>query len=94
MHSWPRCGTIALHSLYVLYEEGESVQDILKALETLTGDELETLIERAEELLRERLAEVPRREDPAIGMWKDREDMQDSAAWVRKLRQSEGPNRV
>ena len=70
------------------------MQDILKALDTLTDDELETLIERAEEILRERLAKVPLREDPAIGMWKDREDMQDSAAWVRKLRQSERSDRV
>ena len=27
--------------------------------------------------------------DPAIGMWKDREDMRDGAKWVRKLRESE-----
>ena len=25
--------------------------------------------------------------DPAFGMWKDREDMKDPAAWVRKIRQ-------
>jgi antitoxin (DNA-binding transcriptional repressor) of toxin-antitoxin stability system len=25
-------------------------------------------------------------EHPAFGMWKDREDMKDPAAWVRKLR--------
>jgi hypothetical protein len=70
------------------------MQDILKALEMLTDDELETLVERAEEILHERLAKVPLRADPAIGMWKDREDMQDNAAWVRKLRQSEWPDRV
>jgi flagellar motility protein MotE (MotC chaperone) len=70
------------------------MQDILKALETLTDDELETLIDHAEEILRERLSQVPLREDPAVGMWKDREDMKDSAAWVRKLRQSEWSDRV
>lgn len=26
------------------------------------------------------------RNHPAIGLWKDREEMQDSAAWVRELR--------
>ena len=26
---------------------------------------------------------------PAFGMWKDREDMKDSAAWVRKVREKE-----
>jgi hypothetical protein len=66
--------------------------DILKALDTLTNDELEAVIERAEEILQERLAKVPLREDPAIGIWADREDMQDSAAWVRKLRQGGGPD--
>jgi hypothetical protein len=25
--------------------------------------------------------------EPFIGMWRDRKDMQDSTAWVRKLRQ-------
>jgi hypothetical protein len=27
-----------------------------------------------------------------IGMWKDREDLRDSTAWVRKIRQSEWDN--
>ena len=28
-------------------------------------------------------------DEPFIGMWRDREDMQDSSAWVRRLRESE-----
>jgi len=28
-------------------------------------------------------------DEPFIGMWRDREDMHDSAAWVRSLRQRE-----
>lgn len=28
-------------------------------------------------------------DEPFIGMWRDREDMQDSTAWVRKQRQWE-----
>ena len=63
------------------------MQDMLKTLDTLTNDELEAVIDRAEEILQGRLAKVPLREDPAIGMWADREDMKDSAAWVHKLRQ-------
>jgi len=63
----------------------------LKELEALSDDELEAVIDRAEAILRERLAKVPLRDDPAIGMWADREDMKDSAAWVRKLRQHEWP---
>jgi hypothetical protein len=28
-------------------------------------------------------------DEPFIGMWRDREDMQDSGAWVRRVRESE-----
>jgi len=63
------------------------MQEIIKALDTLTNDELEAVIDRAEAILQERLARVPLRDDPAVGIWADREDMKDSAAWVRKLRQ-------
>jgi hypothetical protein len=63
------------------------MQDILKVLDTLTNDDLEAIIDRAEEILQERVWKVPLAEDPAIGMWKDREDMKDSAAWVRRQRE-------
>jgi hypothetical protein len=69
------------------------MQNILQTLDTLTNNELEAIIDRAEAIFQERLAKVPLREDPAIGMWADREGMQDSAAWVRKLRQGGWPDR-
>jgi hypothetical protein len=28
-------------------------------------------------------------DEPFIGMWRDREDMRDSSAWVRRVRESE-----
>ena len=28
-------------------------------------------------------------DEPFIGMWRDREEMKDSSAWVRRLRESE-----
>jgi len=28
-------------------------------------------------------------DEPFVGMWRDREDMQDSSAWVRRLRERE-----
>lgn len=31
----------------------------------------------------------PLAQEPAIGMWRDRQDMQDSSDWVRHLRRSE-----
>ena len=70
------------------------MQDILKALDALSDEELETLIARAETILRERIKKTPLREDPAIGMWQDREDMEDSAAWVREVRQRDWRDRA
>jgi hypothetical protein len=32
-------------------------------------------------------------DEPFIGMWRDREEMQDSATWVRKTRQQEWTKR-
>jgi len=31
-------------------------------------------------------------DDPFVGMWKNRTDMNDSSAWVRKVRQAEWEN--
>jgi hypothetical protein len=70
------------------------MQDILKALDALSDEELEVLIARAEALLRERIKKSPLREDPAVSMWKDREDMEVSAAWVREVRQREWRERA
>ncbi|MGX9728129.1 MAG: DUF2281 domain-containing protein [Candidatus Electronema sp. VV] len=32
---------------------------------------------------------LERAEEPFIGMWRDRDDMRDSSAWVKKTRNSE-----
>lgn len=32
-------------------------------------------------------------DEPFIGMWRDREDLKDSIAWVRSIRQSEWTSR-
>src|SRR6266446_513305 len=54
--------------------------DITKLLDTLSDDELGALIAEAQAILRTRARKSPISADPAIGMWADREDMQDSAA--------------
>ena len=61
--------------------------DIMKPLDTLSNDELRALIAEAQAILRMRARKTPISEDPAIGMWADREDMQDSVAWVRRERE-------
>ena len=65
------------------------MQDIVKALDTLSDDELRAQIAEAQPMLWTRARQTPISEDPAIGMWADREDMKDSAAWEREVRQRE-----
>jgi hypothetical protein len=35
---------------------------------------------------------LPLRDEKFIGMWKDREDLEDSSAWVRSVRKSDWMN--
>jgi hypothetical protein len=63
--------------------------DITKPLDTLSDDELRALIAEAQAILRMRARKTPISEDPAIGMWADREDMKDSTAWEREVRKRE-----
>lgn len=42
---------------------------------------------------KKRTKRIPLNQEPAIGMWRDRKDMEDSTAWVRNLRQSEEEKR-
>lgn len=50
-----------------------------------TGDVLVTV--RIEEEVQDQSAEAFTTDDPAFGIWRDREDMADVAAYVRKIRQ-------
>ena len=65
------------------------MQNIVRVLDTLSDDELRALIAEAQAMLRTRARKTPISEDPAIGMWADREDMKDSAAWEREVRKRE-----
>jgi hypothetical protein len=67
----------------------EYLQNIVKALDTLSDNELRALIAEAQAMLRTRARKTPISEDPAIGMWADREDMPDSAVWEREVRKRE-----
>ena len=65
------------------------MEDMLSVLERLPDEDIKALIARAQEILRERAKKLRLSEELAIGMWKDREDMKDSTAWVRNLRERE-----
>lgn len=56
------------------------VADLIAALRTRAGEESTA-------------GAAPLREEPFIGLWANREELSDSAAWVRRLRQSEWQGR-
>ena len=67
--------------MFCSFEEGVDARHYCTCLPRLSDDELRALIAAAQAILRMRtMAETPIAQDPAIGMWADREDMQDSAA--------------
>jgi hypothetical protein len=42
---------------------------------------------------RKKTKHIPLEKEPFIGMWRDREDMADSTAWVRNLRRTQWEGR-
>jgi hypothetical protein len=62
------------------------MQDILQRLGELPDSTLQAIITRAEELLRACTRQMPLAADPAIGLWNNRDDMQDRTAWMREVR--------
>ncbi len=65
------------------------MEDILSVLETLPDEDIKAFIVKAQEILRARARTCRLSEEPAIGMWKDRDEMQDSTAWIRYRRERE-----
>ena len=70
-----------------------AAEEIYKMINKLEPSQKLRLISRvAEDLSIKALLKKPRKpisSYKAFGMWKDREDMKDSVAWVRKLREKE-----
>ncbi|MGG6265306.1 hypothetical protein ACQ4M3_13855 [Leptolyngbya sp. AN03gr2] len=72
-----------------------SIEEILvEKLNTLPLDKQQKLLAFAESLVQEAQVETHPlrgawRNHPAIGMWKDRSDMEDSVAWVKALRRQQ-----
>ena len=69
--------------------------NLLREIESLPPD-ARKLVTDFISFLKVRFADAPRAgnkpqatltDEPFIGMWRDRKDMQDSTAWVRELRQ-------
>lgn len=69
-------------------------QAILEKLRALPLDKQQEILDFADFLVKKvqtehRTTQENWQTDPCIGMWKDRSDMQDSTAWMRRLRQQE-----
>jgi len=69
--------------------------NIVRDLASLPPEEQQQVMDLIA-LLKTRYRATPRRQktrkladEPFIGMWRDRDDMQDSTAWVRQLRHRE-----
>lgn len=74
---------------------------IIEEFDTLTPEEQQLALDFIKVLKRKRIAgrvKPPSRQkladEPFIGMWKDRQDMEDSTAWVRQTRKNEWSRRV
>ncbi len=69
-------------------------QAILETLKVLPPEKQQEILEFAESLVEGVQtegadAQAGWENDPFVGMWKDREDMQDSVAWVMQLRRQQ-----
>ena len=66
------------------------VQSLIQIIDSLSESERNLLYERLS--LQPQPSEhisLPLQDESFIGMWKNREDMQDSSQWVRRIRQQE-----
>ena len=66
------------------------IDSLVQIINSLTPEERLTLEQKLQDLTSPVEIEQSNLEDePFVGMWKDREDMEDSSQWVRQLRQKE-----
>ena len=66
------------------------IDSLVQIINSLTPEERMNLEQRLQDRTSPTEIEQSNLEDePFVGMWKDREDMEDSSQWVRQLRQKE-----
>ena len=72
-----------------------SIDDaVLEKMKILSSEEKQRVLEFVTTLVRAHTTETAQHDkrwqnNPAIGIWKDREDIKDSAEWVREQRNQE-----
>ncbi len=67
---------------------------IIAELDALPEEDQELVLRfiqllRSQYSQRQRPRQVPLKEEPFVGMWADRADMEDSIAWTRQVRERE-----
>ncbi len=66
------------------------IDSLVNIINSLTPEERLTLEQKLQARTSPMEIEQSNLEDePFVGMWKDREDMEDSSQWVRQIRQQE-----
>lgn len=69
------------------------LDSLVQIIHSLTENEQKTLLEKLLNPVsngqEERLELTALENEPFVGMWQDREDLEDSSQWVRQLRQQE-----
>lgn len=66
------------------------IDSLVQIISALTPEERQNLEKKlASQQLSIQQSFISIKDDPGVGMWKDREDLQDSSAWVRQIRKQE-----
>ncbi len=65
------------------------VDSLAQIINNLTPEEQEILRNKIEFVSSQKPVLTPLKEEPFIGMWSDRKDLEDSSQWVKKLREKE-----
>ncbi|MEL0589684.1 MAG: hypothetical protein U1V55_17420 [Planktothrix rubescens PR222] len=66
------------------------IDSLVQIISSLTPEErqnLEKKLDSQQPSIQQSFISI--KDDPCVGMWKDREDLQDSSAWVRQIRKQE-----
>lgn len=67
------------------------IDSLVQIISSLTTEERVNLEQKLliQTLSSTEISPLNLQDEPFIGMWKDREDMEDSSQWVRQIRQQE-----
>lgn len=66
------------------------IDSLVQIINSLTTEERKILEEKLElQTLSTEIERSKLEDEPFVGMWKDREDMEDTSRWVRQVRQQE-----